>query len=92
MKFLKFCGPQIFIKQPINVRERFQSDGTKIDSGEIELKPLGNTQINQVFKDKKPIEAAYIDVWTETPNGKFVVYGMVIDNKSNDGFISEPQW
>ncbi len=72
--------------------KRFKSDGTEIDSGETELEPLGNTQLNRVFKDQKPIEAAYVDVWTETPNGKFVAYGMVIDNRTNDGFIVEPQW
>ena len=53
--------------------ERFKSDGTKIDSGETSLQPLGNTQLNQFFKDQKPIEAGYVDVWTETANGKFTV-------------------
>ncbi len=64
--------------------ERFKADGTSINSGQTLLPPLGNTQWNRVFNDLKPIEAAYVDVWTETSGGAFAVYGSVLDSGTSD--------
>ena len=38
--------------------ERFRGDGSLIDSGHTALPPWGNTQINRVFGDQAPVEAA----------------------------------
>ena len=64
--------------------ERFTADGSSINTGQIQLPPLGNTQWNRVFNDLKPIEAAYVDVWTETSGGRFAVYGSVLDSGTSD--------
>ena len=63
---------------------RYRADGTSIDTGETFLPPWGNTQWNRVFNDSKPIEAAYVDVWTETSGGRFAVYGSVLDAATSD--------
>jgi hypothetical protein len=55
-----------------------------IDSGETQLPPLGNTQWNRVFNDEAPIEAAYVDVWTDTTGGAFATYGSVLDETTSD--------
>lgn len=72
--------------------ERFRADGSMVDSGETELEPWSNTQLNEVFKDQSPIEAAYMDVWTETPGGEFMVFSTVIDGRSGDGTVVQPQF
>jgi hypothetical protein len=70
---------------PLTVNwERFRADGTSINTGQTLLRPLGNTQWNRVFNDQKPIEAAYVDVWTDTSGGAFAVYGSVLDGATSD--------
>jgi len=70
---------------PITVMwERYRADGTSINAGQTQLPPWGNTQWNRVFSDEKPIEAAYIDVWTNTSGGRFAVYGSVLDSATSD--------
>ena len=72
--------------------ERFWADGSSIDTGQTALHPWGNTQINQIFEDQFPVEAAYMDVWTEIANGKFLVFSTVVDNTTSDGTAVQPQW
>ena len=72
--------------------EHYLADGTLSKSGETELKPWGNKQLNAVFKYAAPVEAAYIDFWTETPGGKFMVFSSVVDNGTSDGTVVQPQW
>jgi len=70
---------------PLTVNwERFGADGTSINTGQTQLPPWGNTQWNRVFNDVKPIEAAYVDVWTDTSGGAFAVYGSVLDSGTSD--------
>jgi len=70
---------------PLTVNwERFRADGTSINAGQTQLPPLGNTQWNRVFNDVKPVEAAYVDVWTDTTGGAFAVYGSVLDSGTSD--------
>ena len=71
--------------------EHYLADGTLSKSGETELKPWGNKQLNAVFKYAAPVEAAYIDFWTETPGGKFMVFSSVVDNGTSDGTVVQPQ-
>jgi PKD repeat protein len=72
--------------------EHYLADGTLSKSGETELKPWGNKQLNEVFGYAQPVEAAYVDVWTETPGGKFMVFSSVVDNGTSDGTVVQPQW
>jgi PKD repeat protein len=77
---------------PIVVRwERFTADGTSRGTGQRQLAPWSNTQINQVFSDFDPAEAAYVDVWTETAGGAFAAYGSVLDNATSDPTTVLPQ-
>lgn len=71
--------------------ERFTADGMKVDEGSAELPAWGNAQLNQVFSGEAPTAAAYIDVWTETPNGAFAAYGSVLDNRTSDPITVLPQ-
>jgi hypothetical protein len=63
-----------------------------VESGTIDLHPWGNTQLNAVYKDDAPVEAGYMDVWTDTPDGAFMVFSSVVDNGTGDGTVVQPQW
>ena len=57
----------------------------------MELPAWGNTQLNRVFNDVAPIEAAYVDVWTTTTGGMFGAYGSVLDQLTSDPTTVMPQ-
>ena len=57
----------------------------------VDLPPRGNVQLNRVFADSQPVEAAYIEVWTTTAGGAFAAYGSVLDNQSSDPTTVLPQ-
>ncbi|MBD3854312.1 MAG: PKD domain-containing protein, partial [Acidobacteria bacterium] len=65
--------------------ERYLADGTMVESGTTDLAPYSNKQLNAVYQDEAPIEAAYMDVWTDTAGGKFMVFSSVVDNGTSDG-------
>jgi hypothetical protein len=71
--------------------ERFTADGSSLGTGSRTLPPYGNVQLNRVFSDVAPTEAAYIDVWTDTTGGAFSAYGSVLDNDSSDPTTVLPQ-
>lgn len=71
--------------------ERFGPDGVSIDTGSMELPAWGNAQLNRVFNDVAPIEAAYVDVWTTTTGGLFGTYGSVLDQLTSDPTTVMPQ-
>jgi hypothetical protein len=71
--------------------ERFTADGSSLGTGSRTLPPYGNVQLNRVFSDVAPVEAAYIDVWTDTTGGAFSAYGSVLDNDSSDPTTVLPQ-
>ena len=71
--------------------ERFTADGASLGMGSRTLPPWGNVQLNRVFSDVAPAEAAYIDVWTDTTGGAFSAYGSVLDNNSSDPTTVLPQ-
>ena len=83
--FRSNLGFQNGTESPLTIQwQRFSADGTVINSGQTQLPPWGNTQWNRVFNDQKPIEAAYVDVWTNTSGGAFAVYGSVLDAATSD--------
>ena len=63
-----------------------------VESGTTDLTPYSNKQLNGVFKNEAPAEAAYMDVWTDAPGGKFMVFSSVVDNGTSDGTVVQPQW
>ncbi len=71
--------------------ERFTADGSSLGTGSRTLPPWGNVQLNRVFSDVAPAEAAYVDVWTDTTGGAFAAYGSVLDNDSSDPTTVLPQ-
>ncbi len=71
--------------------ERFTADGSSLGTGSRTLPPWGNVQLNRVFSDVAPAEAAYVDVWTDTTGGAFSAYGSVLDNDSSDPTTVLPQ-
>jgi hypothetical protein len=71
--------------------ELFRSSGASLGTASLTLPPWGNTQINRVFVDSQPIEAGYVDVWTETGDGAFTCYGSVLDNRTSDPTTVLPQ-
>lgn len=70
---------------------RYRPDGTVVDSGGLGLRPWENTQLNRVMDDVAPVEGAWIEVWTDTLDGAFAVYGSVLDNLSSDPTTVLPQ-
>jgi hypothetical protein len=71
--------------------ERFSPDGASLGTDQVDLPPRGNVQLNRVFADAQPVEAAYIEVWTTTTVGAFAAYGSVLDNQSSDPTTVLPQ-
>ena len=71
--------------------ERYLSGGTMVKSGYTDLAPYSNKQLNAVYKNEAPAEAAYMDVWTDTAGGKFMVFSSVVDNATSDGTVAQPQ-
>ena len=79
---------------PTNLRvnwERFLADGSLVESGTTDLAPYSNKQLNAIYENEAPAEAAYMDVWTETAEGKFMVFASVVDNATSDGTVVQPQ-
>jgi len=72
--------------------ERYLADGTMVESGTTDLLPYSNKQLNAIYQDEAPVEAAYMDVWTDDAGGKFMVFSSVVDNGTSDGTIVQPQW
>jgi PKD repeat protein len=72
--------------------ERYLADGTMVESGFTDLAAYSNKQLNTIYMDEAPVEAAYMDVWTETDGGKFMVFSSVVDNGTSDGTVVQPQW
>jgi len=70
---------------------RYLADGTMVEQASADLPPWGNVQLNRVFAGEAPVEAAYIDVWTDTPGAAFIAYGSVLDNQTSDPTTVLPQ-
>ncbi len=64
----------------------FDYDGTLLGSRDIDLPPLGMTQVNHVasFLGAGPIVDGRLAISTLTPGGLVAAYASVIDNISND--------
>ena len=64
----------------------FAADGTQIGSRDVDLPPLGMTQINRVAAalGATSLDAGRISVSTPTPGGLVAAYASVIDNVTND--------
>ncbi len=78
--------------RPTTVRYRLHApDGTLLGEGSRSLSAYGNTQINQVFAPYAPVAGGYVDVWTETSDGRFTGYGSVVDNVTSDPTTVLPQ-
>jgi len=78
--------------EPMTVRwARYLGDGTLVEEASADLPPWGNVQLNRVFQSEAPVEAAYIDVWTETPDARFIALGSVLDNMTSDPTTVLPQ-
>ena len=72
-------------ERPVSVQYRlYDTSGTLLGEGQRWLEAWGNTQVNRVFAPYEPQEAAYVDVWTDTPDGTFTCYGSVLDNQTSD--------
>jgi hypothetical protein len=70
---------------PVTVSiELFDSEGESLETRRLELGPYSNGQLDRVLRDHAPIEAAYLDVWTDTPGATIYCYGSVLDNATND--------
>jgi hypothetical protein len=64
----------------------FDADGTLLGSRDVDLPPLGMTQLNRVAQalGAPTLDAGRIAVSTPTPGGLVAAYASVIDNATND--------
>ena len=69
--------------------ELFGADGVSLGTDAIDLPGFGNTQLNRIFEESMPVEAAYVDVWSD--DGTFFAYGSVVDNVTSDPTTVLPQ-
>jgi len=80
------------VGSPVTVKwQRFNAADVMVDEGSAELPAWRTTQINKVFEAEAPVEAAYIDVWTETPDAAFLAWGSMLDNTTSDPATIFPQ-
>ena len=70
--------------------ELFDAAGTSLETKTMVLPPLGNDQINRIFRGHDPINGC-VDVWTDDPEGRFYCYGSVLDNVTSDPTTIPPQ-
>jgi PKD repeat protein len=63
--------------------ELFDDSGASLDILQLDLPPMSNDQLNQVFADHAPVNGA-ADVWTVKPDATFTCYGSLLDNGTND--------
>jgi len=71
--------------------EAFDAMGNSLGVFTEDLLPWGNTQVNRVLNAFSPIDVAYIDVWTTTPDASFYAYGSILDNLTDDPTTVVPQ-
>jgi hypothetical protein len=71
--------------------ELFNSAGESLETKTMDLAPWSNNQITRVFRDYSPIEAGYVDVWTDTEGASIYCYGSVLDNLTSDPTTVLPQ-
>ena len=55
------------------------------------MTPWGNTQHRRIFEGAEPLEAGYVESWSETHGGAFAAYGSVLDNPTSDPTTVMPQ-
>jgi len=70
--------------------ELFDAAGTSLETKTMVLPPLGNDQINRMFRDYGPINGC-VDVWTDDSDRRFYCYGSVLDNVTSDPTTIPPQ-
>jgi hypothetical protein len=71
--------------------ELFNPDGEHLGTKTMELAPLSNNQITQVFRYYDPISAAYVEVWTPTEGASIFCYGSVLASWTSDPTTVLPQ-
>ena len=70
---------------PITVQWKlYLADGTFWSSGFADLPAWGNIQKNRIFAAAAPVEAGYVEIWSETHGAVFAAYGSVLDNPTSD--------
>ncbi|HOC41751.1 MAG TPA: hypothetical protein PKJ99_01935 [Thermoanaerobaculales bacterium] len=71
--------------------ELFNSEGESLETKTMDLAPYSNNQITRVFRNHSPIEAGYVDIWTNTEGASIFGYGSVLDNTTSDPTTVLPQ-
>jgi hypothetical protein len=71
--------------------ELFDSEGQSLEIMTMDLGPMSNNQITRVFRSHKPIEAGYVDIWSDDGGALFYCYGSVLDNQTSDPMTVLPQ-
>jgi len=71
--------------------ELFNSAGESLETKTMDLAPWSNNQLTRVFRDYSPVEAGYVDVWTNTEGASIYCYGSVLDNLTSDPTTVLPQ-
>ena len=71
--------------------ELFDSEGESLEVKTMDLAPWSNNQLTRLFRDRAPISAGYVDVWTNAPGASISCYGSVLDNFTSDPTTVLPQ-
>ncbi len=71
--------------------EAFDADGNILGTSSRVLPPFGVTQINRVLRSFRPIEAANIQIWTDTAGGAFTAYASILDQGTSDPTMVVPR-
>ena len=64
--------------------EYFSGDGTLLKVKEYVLLPFGYSQDGAAFPAGSSVDGGFAHLTTSTPEGRFLAYASVIDNKSDD--------
>jgi len=71
--------------------EGFDADGISLGTSSRVLLPFGVIQINRILRSFRPIEAAYLHIWTDTTGGAFTAYASVLDQGTSDPTMIVPR-
>jgi len=75
-------------EDPLEISARlYGEDGTLLAEGLFPLSPFSHFQINNIFSAlglDGDYEGAWMELWSDTLNGRFSAYGSVVDNQSGD--------
>jgi PKD repeat protein len=69
----------------------YSADGTLLETRPLDIPIWSSSQINRIFAAYEPLEAGFVDVYSNTTDARFYCYGSLADNVTSDPTTILPQ-